>query len=66
MQSSKQSGRQPGNKAIGIRVIYSESEEAAASSASMLGTPMCGSHPEHNGVVFLLLLIFWKHKLLLG
>ena len=40
MQSSTRSRRQPGNKAIGMRVIYSESEEAAASSASMLGTPM--------------------------
>jgi len=34
------SGRQPGNEAISTLVIYSESEEAAASSASMLGTPM--------------------------
>jgi len=30
----------PGNEAIGTHVIYSESEEALASSASMLGTPM--------------------------
>ena len=40
MRSITRSGRQPGNEAIGTRVIYSESEEAAASSASMLGTPM--------------------------
>ena len=40
MQSITQSGRWPGNEAIGTRVIYSESEEAPASSASMLGTPM--------------------------
>jgi len=40
MQSIMQSGRWPGNKAIGTYVIDSESEEAAASSASMLGTPM--------------------------
>jgi len=32
--------RWPGNEAYGMRVIYSESEEAPASSASMLGTPM--------------------------
>ena len=37
MQSIMQSGRWPGNKAIGTYVIDSESEEAAA---SMLGTPM--------------------------
>ena len=40
MQSIMQSGRWPGNKAIGTYVIDSESKEAAASSASMLGTPM--------------------------
>ena len=40
MQAITQSGRWPGNEAIGTHVIYSESEEAAASSASMLGTPM--------------------------
>jgi len=40
MQSIMQSGRWPGNKAIGTYVSDSESEEAAASSASMLGTPM--------------------------
>jgi len=34
------SGRWPGNKAIGTHIIYSESEEATASSASMLGMPM--------------------------
>jgi len=34
------SGRWPGNEAICMLVIYSESEEAAASSASMLGMPM--------------------------
>ena len=39
MQSITQSGRQPCNKAIAY-VIDSESEAAAASSASMLGTPM--------------------------
>ena len=33
--------RQPGNRAIGTCIIYSESKEAAASSASMLlGTSM--------------------------
>jgi len=37
------SRRQPGNEAVSMRVIYSESEEAAASSASMLGTPMVHS-----------------------
>ena len=40
MQSIARSRRQPGNEAVSMRVIYSESEEAAASSASMLGTPM--------------------------
>ena len=40
VRSSTRSGRRQGNKAIGMRVIYSESEEAAASSASMPGTPM--------------------------
>ena len=40
MRAITQSGRWPGNEAIGAHVIYSESEEAAASSASMLGTPM--------------------------
>jgi len=34
------SGRWPGKEAIGTHVIYSKSEEAAASSASMLGMPM--------------------------
>jgi len=29
-----------GNEAIGTHVIYSESEEVAAPSASMLGMPM--------------------------
>jgi len=43
MQSITWSGRWPDNKAIGTRVIYSESEEAPASSASMLGTPMHSS-----------------------
>jgi len=38
--SVTRSGRQPGNEAIGTRVIYSESDEAPASSASMLGMPM--------------------------
>ena len=36
-----QSGRWPGNEAIGI--IYSENREAAASFASMLGMPMPGN-----------------------
>ena len=40
MQSVTRSGRRPGNEAIGTRVIYFENEEAPASSASMLGTPM--------------------------
>jgi len=40
MRAITQSRRWPGNEAIGTNVIYSESEEAAASSASMLGTPM--------------------------
>jgi len=40
MRSITRSGRRPGNEAIGTCVIYSESEEAPASSASMLGTPM--------------------------
>jgi len=40
VQSITWSRRQPGNEAVSMRVIYSESEEAAASSASMLGTPM--------------------------
>ena len=40
IRSSTRSGRRPDNKTIGMRVIYSEGEEAAASSASMLGTPM--------------------------
>ena len=40
IQSIIQSGRWPGNKVIGTYVIDSESEEAAAYSASMLGTPM--------------------------
>jgi len=35
-----QSGRQAGNEAIGTHVVYSESEEATSSCASMLGTPM--------------------------
>ena len=38
MRSITRSRRQPGNEAIGTRVIHSECEEAAA--ASMLGTPM--------------------------
>ena len=40
MRAITQSGRWPGNEAIGTHVIYSESEEAAASSASVVGTPM--------------------------
>jgi len=44
MWAITQSGRWPGNEAIGMHVIYSESEEAAASSASMLGTLMTIQH----------------------
>jgi len=43
MRSVTQSRRQPGNEAIGTCAFYSESkmsEEAAASSPSMLGMPM--------------------------
>ena len=40
MRSITWSGRRPGNEAIGTCVIYSESEEAAASFASMLGMSM--------------------------
>ena len=40
MWSKKLSGRQPSNEAVGTRIIHSESEEAPATSASMLGTPM--------------------------
>ena len=40
MQSITLSGRWPGNEVIGTRDIYSESEEVAASSASMLGMPI--------------------------
>jgi len=42
MRSITQTGRQLGNEAIGIRDnnYHSESEEAAASFASMLGTPI--------------------------
>ena len=43
VQSITQSRRQPGNEPISMHVIYSESEEAAASSASMLGTPVIRS-----------------------
>ena len=40
MRSITRSGRRPGTEALGTCVIYSESEEAPASYASMLGTPM--------------------------
>ena len=40
MRSITWSGRRPGNEAIGTRIIYSESEKAAASTVSMLGIPM--------------------------
>ena len=43
VQSITQSRRWPGNEPISMHVIYSESEEAAASSASMLGTPVIRS-----------------------
>ena len=48
-----QNGRRPGDEAIGMHVIFSESKEAAASSASMLGTPMvCTLHtdPSHHAL----------------
>ena len=40
VQSIMQNGRWPVGEDIGTDIIYSESEEVAASSASMLGTPM--------------------------
>jgi len=46
------SGRWPGNKAIGTHIIYSESEEATASSASMLGMLM-GSMHDHGSIPIL-------------
>jgi len=60
-----QSGKWPGNEVIGTHIIYSESEEAATPSASMLGMAMSStlSMIQSSIWVRLLQILFsWKKR----